>query len=401
MKITALETIWLESHANFVWVQIHTDEGLIGLGETMRDSPAIEAYLHTTVAPYLLGKNAEHIERHNRYLLEGFLGFEATGVETRAVSAVDIALWDILGKATGQPLHRLLGGLTRDRIGVYNTCAGSNSFIMPARRVVQSGDTGSAPGRYDDHVAWVNNADQLAESLIQEGYHGMKIWPFDWAAAESGGATIVAAQLKTAIEPFERIRRAVGDRIEVMCEMHSAWNLPSARRIAKALEVYEPYWIEDPLKKMNNVSGLSELAGATTIPIAGGETLASRAIFRDLLNAQALAFVIIDVGWCGGISEARKIAALADTYQRPIAFHDCAGPVVLAASSHLSLSVSNAAFQEMVRAYLFGWYRDFVTELPRVEGGYLYPMHGAGLGLALQPDLLKRPGTVHRRTAGV
>jgi L-alanine-DL-glutamate epimerase-like enolase superfamily enzyme len=114
---------------------------------------------------------------------------------------------------------------------------------------------------------------------------------------------------------------------------------------------------------------------------------------------QALAFVIIDVGWCGGISEARKIAALADTYRRPIAFHACAGPVVLTASSHLSLSVSNAAFQEVVRAYLSGWYRDVVTELPRVEGGYLYPIVEApGLGLTLQPDLLKRPGAVHRRS---
>jgi galactonate dehydratase len=401
MKITAIETFRLEPYSNFIWVQVHTDDGLIGLGETMRDGPAVEAYLHTTVAPYLLGKDPQHIERHNRHLLEGFLGFESTGIETRAAASVDIALWDILGKATGQPLHQLLGGLVRDRIGVYNTCAGSDSFTTPTRRVILPGDTRPSPGRYNDHVAWVNNPDELAESLIEEGYRGMKIWPFDSSAVGSGGTTIVAAQLKAGLEPFEQIRRAVGDRIEVMCEMHSVWNLPSARRIAKALELYDPYWIEDPLKKMNNVAGLSELAGATTIPIAGGETLASRAIFRDLLNAQALAFVIVDLGWCGGVSEARKMAALADTYQRPIAFHDCSGPVVLTASSHLSLNISNAIFQEVVRAYLFGWYRDVVTELPRVEGGYLYPMHGAGLGLSLQPDLIKRPGTIHRRTAGV
>jgi L-alanine-DL-glutamate epimerase-like enolase superfamily enzyme len=148
---------------------------------------------------------------------------------------------------------------------------------------------------------------------------------------------------------------------------------------------------------MDNVSAVAEIARATRLPVVGGETLAGRPVFRDLLAANALGVVIIDLGWCGGFSEARKIASLADTYAKPIAPHDCSGPVVFTASVHLSLHAPNAIFQEMVRAFLRGWYQNVLTDLPRVDKGHVFPMTGPGLGTRLQPDFFRRGDLTIRR----
>ena len=308
------------------------------------------------------------IERHSRHLSSCYLGHGASSAEMRAASAVDIALWDLLGQAVGQPIHVMLGGLARPSIAVYNTCAGANYNRLYDRRVVRPGERATSNAPMEDQVAFMTAADELAASLIEEGMTGMKIWPFDPWALENNGAYITAAGLKAGMEPFEKIRRAVGDRIEIMAELHSLWQVPAARRIAQALESVDAFWVEDPVAKMDNVSAVAEIASATRLPISGGETLAGRAIFRDLLSANALAVAIVDLGWCGGFTEARKIASLADTYAKPIAPHDCSGPVVFTASVHLSLHAPNAIFQEMVRAFLRGWYQDVLTELPRVDG---------------------------------
>ena len=401
MKITAIESIQLKEYPNPIWVQIYTDEGLVGLGETFRGADAVATHIHTVVAPYLLGKDPLQIDRHNVHLLGGYLGFGSTSVEVRAASAIDIALWDLFGQFVEQPIHQLLGGLSRDAIRVYNTCAGYNynNRTVQQRLVKPNQVCADAEGPYDDQIAFMTRADELAHSLVDEGFTAMKIWPFDPFAAATDGRFISAADLRTGLEPFEKIRHAVGAKIEVMCEMHSLWSLGAAQRIARALEGYDPFWIEDPLNKMDNVAALAEMARSTSIPVCASETLAGRVAFRDMLDANAASIIMLDVGWCGGISEARKIASLAETYQRPVAPHDCTGPVVLAASIHLALNAPNAAFQEVVRAYLAGWYREIVTTLPRVEAGFVYPMTGPGLGLQLQPDLAKRADAVCRRTA--
>ena len=175
------------------------------------------------------------------------------------------------------------------------------------------------------------------------------------------------------------------------------WNLPVAKQIARALEPLKPYWSEDPIK-MNNIPALKEYGASTTIPVCASETMGPRSAFRDLLEAQATSVVMLDLGWCGGLSEARKIAAMAEAYQRPIAPHDCTGPVVLVASLHLSLHAPNTLFQEVVRAFLAGYYRELVTELPVVTQGYAAPMTGAGLGTKLLPGLTQRPDAIIRRS---
>lgn len=404
MKVTALETIQLESLPMTIWLRIYTDGGIVGLGESAREPATIAEYIHTSVAGYLLGKDPLAIEKHNRFLLSRNVGFAGTAAEVRAASAVDLALWDILGQATNQPIHQLLGGLSRDCLPVYNTCASFDYHMGPARnqtsRQVAKGETSKAPqGVYDDQVLFMNCADELAHSLIEEGYKAMKIWPLDPQARATGGNHISTTDLNEGIEPFEKIRKAVGDKIDVLCELHSLWNLPSAMRIARALEPYAPFWIEDPLDKMNNVAALAELARYSRIPVAGGENLSHLTMFRDHLAAGGLHYVIADLEWCGGLTQARKIAALAEAYQRPLALHDCLGPVSLAASVHLALHAPNVPFQEVVRSFIASWYKDVATNIPRIFDGHIYPLTGPGLGTALMPDIVKRPDAIVRRTS--
>lgn len=389
MRITAIETIRLSEYPNLIWVELSTDAGLTGLGETFRGAEAVEAQIHSLSAPLVLGQDATRIEHVSQALLRGYLGFNGSGVETRAASAIDIALWDLLGQATGQPLYKLLGGLCRPRMRVYNTCAGSDYNQHSAqRRLVEASGT-SPRGRYDDQVAFMERAGELAEDLLDEGYAAMKIWPLDSLAAFSGGQLATTADIRRALQPFEKIRKTVGDRIEIMCELHSLWNLSAALSIAHELKDYRPFWAEDPIK-MDDVRALADYRRTSGLPVCGSETLAGRAAFRDLLVADALDYVMMDLSWCGGISEAKKIATLAQAWQKPVAPHDCTGPVVLMASLHLALASPNAIFQEVVRAYLAGFYRDLVTELPRLEKGWLLPPEGHGLGTCLAPGLKNR-----------
>jgi galactonate dehydratase len=175
----------------------------------------------------------------------------------------------------------------------------------------------------------------------------------------------------------------------VMVELHAVWHLPAAIKIAKAVEPLAPYWFEDAIKG-DNLDAAAEFAASTHVPVAMGETLAGRRAFATMLQRKAARIVMFDIGWVGGISEAKKIASLAETHDVPIAPHDCTGPVVLTAGTALSMNAPNALLQETVRAYYTGWYADIVTELPAVVDGRITPPTGPGLGTALRPDLLRR-----------
>lgn len=397
MRITAIETTRLKTQPNLLWVEIETDEGITGLGETFRGAEAVESYIHSMAAPLILGQSPLDIERLHKILLRGYLGFNGSGVETRAASAIDIALWDILGKVTGQPIYQLLGGACHDRMRTYNTCAGVdyNSKSLQ-RRLVQPGDA-KVRHRYDDQIAFIESPAELAQSLIEEGYSAMKIWPFDGAAAASDGQYVSAQAMRQGLEVFEKIRLAVGDKIEVMCEFHSMWNLTSALSIARELKQYRPFWAEDPIK-MDSPGALADYRQLAQIPVCGSETLAAQGAFRDHLAAHALDFVMLDLSWCGGITEGRKIASLADAYQKPIAPHDCTGPVVLWASLHLGLASPNAIFQEVVRAFLSTFYKDLVTELPVLDNGFLLRPDKPGLGTSLSPAVKRDPAATTRRS---
>ncbi len=399
MKITAVETILVEEFPNLTWVQVHTDDGLVGLGETFFGAPAVAAQVHNFIAPYLIGKDPLQIERHHAKLLP-YAGRGGSGVEMRAASAIDVALWDIFGQAINQPIYQALGGATRDEVRIYNTCAGYQYVRKAPAQVTDNYGLNlqNSPGPYEDLEGFLNNADELAHSLLEMGINGMKIWPFDFAAEVSGGQYISNDDLKTALEPFEKIRSAVGDKMEIMAELHSMWNVPMAKRIASALEDFDLTWVEDPVF-MDELEKVGEVVASTHTPIAVGELLGGKAQFRDLLE-QGVSLAIMDIVWGGGLTEARKVAALADTFGAPFTGHDCTGPIALTASVHMTMHAPNVFIQEMVRAFYYGWYQDLVTELPPIANGRITAPDGPGLGTTLNPDVPARAdATVKMTTA--
>jgi galactonate dehydratase len=401
MRVTGIDTVRTDEFPNLVHILINTDEGLTGLGETFFFADAVESHVHAVIADYLLGTDPARIEGHAT-ALHGYVGAAASGAETRAASAVDIALWDLLGKALGRPLCDLLGGRSRERIRTYNTCAGVQ-YVRARQALSQSVSnwglpTGDRGGAHEDLEAFLHRPDELALSLIDDGITGMKIWPFDSYGEATMGHDISAAELSLALEPIRKIRETVGQAIDLMVELHGLWDVAAACRIVDALADFHPFWIEDPVRSTSS-DALAEVQRATHVPIAAGETLAGLVDFRDMLARDAARIVIFDVGWMGGITAARKVAALAEAYERPVAPHDCTGPVVYAAAAHLSVHLPNAILQESVRAFWGGWYRDLVTALPTIEQGMLSPPAGPGLGLELRPEVFERSDVQIRSTS--
>src|SRR3954454_5412933 len=397
MKITRADTLRLSEFPSLVHVLVHTDEGLVGLGETFFFADAVEAHVHA-VAGYLLGQDPGRVEAHAR-ALRRYVGTAGRGAEMRAASAIDIALWDLCGQAVEQPLHRVLGGACRDSIRTYNTCAGYRYIRDESGQAVMNWGLPrrDAEGPYEDLDGFLTRPGELARDLLDQGITGMKIWPFDPYAETSLGHDIRAADLDRALEPFRKIRAAVGPAIDVMVELHGLWDVPAACRIASALDEFEPAWIEDPVR-VSSPDALAEVQSATRSPLAVGETLTGLAPFRDLITRGGAQIVVFDVGWVGGITQARKVAALAEAFERPVAPHDCTGPVVYTAATHLSMHLPNAMIQESVRAFWSGWYADLVTALPTIENGMVSAPVGPGLGTALRPEVFERADARIRST---
>lgn len=408
MKITKIETIffdrvpdlqWSAAHGtarqalpNNLWVRLHTDNGFIGLGETYYLPRALAAIIHDIYAPLLIGRSAFDIENHwhNMFSLVNFCG--ASGAEMRALSAIDIALWDLVGQACGQPIYNMLGGRSRDRIALYNTCVNS--------------------GNYDDWSATLDGrAGEVAKSLVSQGIRAMKIWPFDqfgttlagpsdprgkfyiWGGETAAGTlahSISNDDLARGIAVVEDIRRAVGDRMAIAIEGHARWDLPTATHIARALEPYNILWLEE-LMPPDNVEAYVRLKSATKLPICQSERVFTRFGFRPWIERPAADIIMPDLSWGGGITEGRKIASHAATYYLPVTCHDTIGPVALWAATHLMLHIPNALIMETVRGYLEGWYNDVVTDRIVVREGHLELSNAPGLGTRLRDDFINRP----------
>jgi galactonate dehydratase len=380
MKITAVETIYLPRgitvHAGaitYLWVRIHTDEGLIGLGETYPNAEAEAAVVHSRLAAVLLGKDPGAIDRlwADMFLAVSYSGW--AGAEMRAISAVDIALWDLLGKATGQPIYKILGGASRESIRIYNTCY--------------------------DRVDFNREPAKLAAELLKSNIKAMKIWPFDPIAKETGGNHISSEQLRRGIEPLRLIREEFGDSIDVAIEFHGFWNLPSAIKIAAALETYKPMWLEEMLPQ-DNLAAYAELARSTNIPLCLSERLMTRWGFRELLENRAASMIMPDIAWCGGISEGKKIATMAETYYLPVAPHNCGGPILHYATAHFSANVTNLYIMETVRRHYSEEYDGLVTQrLVAGTSGELPLPTGPGLGVELSSDVLTHKDAIVKRSS--
>lgn len=401
MKIIAVETLRIGARPNLVWVRLRTDEGVTGLGESWFGSAPVEADVHERIAPLLLGEDPAAIGALHRRL-RPYVGSFGAGAEMRACSAVDVALWDIAGKVAGKPIHDLIGGAVRECIPVYNTCAGPDYV---SRTADVRPDNFGLPGQggrgrvYEDLDGFLHRADEVAAELLEMGIHSMKIWPFDFVAGAAEGLDITPAEIATALAPFEKVRAAHGERMRLKAELHGLWSLAAAKKIAAALEPIGMDWIEDPVW-MDRLSDLGALVESTAAPIAAGETLGGSGQIHELLHLGRVATPIVDVTWGGGITFARDAAEQARAAGKPIAFHDCSGPVTLASSTHLALACPNVVEQEITRAFYYGWYHELVDTPPPLDNGHIRTPPGPGLGLALLPELDQRPDAIRRVTTG-
>lgn len=396
-RITAIETcIPASIMPNLLLVRIHTDEGFIGCGETYYTPHAIAALIHDWMAQRLLGADALAIESHWRFLYERCTPFGHPGAEMRALSALDLALWDILGQACGQPVYRLLGSPVRQSIPVYNTSGGPGYGAVTGTDENPRhpgwpgyGDIGQA-GPLQDNWSSHFAAGDLAEELLAEGITAMKLWPFDRAAHRSGGLHISWADIEEAMQPLREIRSRVGMKIDIAIEGHAFFHLPAALRIAEALREIQPLWLEDVLR-VDHVGTLADFRQRSGLPIAASEMLLGRKEYLQVLQQHACDYCMVDPTWNGGISETRRVIDLAQTFNIPSTIHDCTGPLTLFSGLHLAASSTNVVFQESVRAHIRSFYHKLVDTLPVIQNGHAQLPTGTGLGTRLRSDLFQ-PG---------
>ena len=382
MHIESIETITYdrgsdltdtERDIDITTLRVHTDTGEIGLGETMPLAGMEAAALHGPIADRVLGRDPRDLQAIRDDLATYFNYYGHAGAELRAMSALDIACWDLKGRLAGEPIYQLLGGAARERIPTYNTS-------------------------YEQRFDFMEEPVELAESLLEQGITSMKIWPFDEFAAKTRGQRISMPDLEFGLEPIARIREAVGDRIDIAVEFHGRWALPPAKKLVRAVEEFDPLWVEDVIRK-GDLSAYATLADSTAAPLCVSERLMGRYEFQQALRTGAIDIVMPDLCWTGGISEGRAIAGLAEGLHLPVAPHNSGGPVLHFANAHLAASIPNLYLMETIRDRYDGWHRNLVTEALSAEDGALPLPAGPGLGTTFRDSLLDHPETTVTRTS--
>ncbi len=386
MKISSVKPFVHPDFPNLVYVEVTTDEGIVGLGESYYFGSTVAHFINEFAGPAILGKDPLDRESISKTLTT-YVGYNSSGVETRARSAIDIALWDIAGKIANKPIYRLIGGDSPRPLRIYNTCAGKE-YMRKSNQGSKSWGLDNESNTYEDLRAFMSDAGSLAKELLSEGVTAMKIWPFDLFSEKNWGSEISAADLKSGLAPIEKIRAAVGSRMDIMVELHALWSPKAAKEIMTALKEYEIYWVEDPIYP-DNLDELEILRGDGMPPIAHGETIASRKRVETLVKRNLIDVLTLDLSWCGGLTEGLHFAELARANGVKIAPHDCTGPVGLTIGAHLSTADENALIQETVRAAYRTWYPHLVDGLPEINGGTLALSESAGLGLRLREDFRK------------
>lgn len=365
MKIIGFETFLVPPR--WLFLRVDTDEGVSGWGE-----PVVEGRAHTVAAlvaelfDYLIGTDPLRVEEHWQVLTKG--GFYRGGpVLSSAVAGIDQALWDIKGRAAGLPVHELLGGPVRDRVRVYTWARGAS----------------------------VEELCEDAQSKVAAGFDAVKCTIGDqFRHLES------AAAIRAVVARIERLREAVGDAVDIMIDLHGRLSIPMARRILPLLEPAMPFFVEEPVLPEFS-RDLRAVTAGTTIPVATGERLYSRWDFRDVLPT-GIAVIQPDVSHAGGISEVRRIAAMAETYDVSLAPHCPLGPIALAASIQIGFASPNFLIQE--QSLGIGYHADqslydqFVDPAAfRFHAGYLDRPTGPGLGIEVDVDAVRHAAqTGHR-----
>lgn len=356
MKITAISTVVVNAEMrNWVFVKVATDAGITGWGEASLEwkTRAVVGCIDD-LAPFVLGIDPRRIE-HLYQVMYRQPFFRAGVVGMTAISGIEQACWDIFGKSVGLPVYQLLGGAVRDRVRLYDHLGGGEMQSL----YLQDTEAQMAA---------------RARESVDHGYTALKV-----LVVPRSGPLEGQAALRRCAGLMAAIREEVGDDIDVMVDFHGRTTPEMAILYGEVLAPYRPYFIEEPCLP-ENVDGLVRISRALTIPIASGERLVTRFEFRDLLEKRACAIIQPDLCHCGGLWEARKIAAMAETYYISLAPHNPLGPIATIAAIHFGLATPNFLIQEAIRADV-PWRDQVVRSSVRIERGFAFASDEPGLGV--------------------
>ncbi len=359
MKIIDLKTFVVGAGwRNLIFIRLDTDDGISGYAEATSHNKtrALVGYLEEAKKRYIIGSDPFDTESLFSRMFRQDYSYAAT-VQTTVISAVEIACWDIIGKALGQPVWRLIGGKCRDSIPAY-----ANGWYTGDRK-----PEGFAA---------------KAREVAAKGYRGLKLDPFG-----SGGLELSRQEKNEAIALVEAVRFAVGPAVEIYIEAHGRFSPATSIAMAKELERFDPSWYEEPVPP-ENVDALLYVKNRIGIPVATGERAYTRYGFRELIERQAVDIIQPDVIHAGGISETKKIAAMAEPHYMTVAPHNSNSPMCTAASVHLATALPNFKIQETFDDFAEPWLRDLVQGAPVLENGCFKLPSKPGLGVELREDLV-------------
>jgi galactonate dehydratase len=354
VKTYVLGTAW----RNLTFVEVHTDDGLTGVGEArmLNHTDALLGYLAEALPNHILGSDPFNIEDLVQRMFRNDFG-RAGEIAMSAISTVEMACWDIVGKALQQPVYRLIGGAVRERIPAY-----ANGWYTVERTPE---DFRSA-----------------AQTVLARGYRALKLDPFG-----AGFYELDRAEKLRSVELVEAVRDAVGPDVEILVEMHGRFNPATAIEIARDLEPFKPGWVEEPVPP-ENLAALKKAAEQIRIPVATGERIHTRHEYRELFEMQAADIIQPDISHFGGILETKKVAAWADAYYVLVAPHNVGGPVMTAANLHLAACTTNFKIQEHFNDFAEDFVKAAAPGNPEVVDGCFALPSGPGLGVELNHDVL-------------
>ncbi|HWB98980.1 MAG TPA: galactonate dehydratase [Bryobacteraceae bacterium] len=359
MKIKSVKP-WLIGAKSRDWVivKVETDDDLTGIGEaTLEGRSATVAAAVEEMSRYFLNKDPLQIERHFQHIYRGQF-WRGGAVLMSAFSGIEQALWDIAGKALSQPVNRLLGGPVRDRVKVY-----ANGWLGGA--------------------STISEAVSRAECAVKRGFHALKLPGFAAMADLSGTASYLWA-----LDCARAVRNALGPQIDLMVDMHGRGTPAEAISLVKEYETLNIYFLEEPVGP-ENVAALAEVKHHSALRIATGERLCTRFGFREVLERRAADVIQPDLCHCGGILEAKKIAAMAETYYVDVAPHNPNGPVSTAASVEFSLATQNFAMLEFMMDDA-PWREEVFPDAYDLRNGYMLPRQRPGLGVEMNEAAARR-----------
>ncbi len=351
----------------FVFTKVETSEGISGWGE-ITTYPGLVANRAAArfvreLKPTLVGQDPTEIEAIWNRTFRMFTYMGTRGATTAAISGVDIALWDILGKSLGKPIYKLLGGAVRENIPIYT---------------------------HPPEPQEPKQAAQDAREIVAAGYKAFKMDPMSHALPRGGvgyiDGEISAEGVEEAVEITAAVREAVGPKIEILIDAHGNYNVPTAVKLANSLAPYGIHWFEEPVP-VESYAALKQVKEQISVRISVGERLHTRWEFVPIFENNLADYVMPDVTWTGGISELKKIATMAEAYYVPISPHDASGPINVISGAQVMMTVPNFYKLETMRYDLSG-YDAFIDHPLDIRQGDLYVSDRPGLGLNLDEDFL-------------